>query len=243
MGPRRDRVYTAQLKLTKDGYGVEKLTNRSQNLGYDNQPSFWSEDAMLYTSTRSERPMWSCITSTPKQEWRCATTQGSEYSPLRIPGSEAFSAIRLDTTGLQRLYRYSPTGNTLHPDLKIGYHLWIDATTSSTVLVDNRMDLYVVNTKSRIATRLQTQVGRSLHKIPSTMLVSYIHWKNKGGHQNPQPQHPNPYACVCPSPRVQDHAWLPNGHLLYGQAMHSIVQHPSLRQSFFINLRQRKSEH
>ena len=56
---------------------------------------------MLYASTRSEQTdVVLYHLNTQKQEWRCATTQGSEYSPLRIPGSEAFSAIRLDTTGL-----------------------------------------------------------------------------------------------------------------------------------------------
>ena len=215
-------VYTAQLKLTENGYRIEQLANRSQNSGYDNQPSFWSEDAILYASTRSEQTdVVMYHLDTEKQAWRCATAQGSEYSPLRIPGSETFSAIRLDTTGLQRLYRYSPTSEytLVHPDLKIGYHLWIDATTLlCTVLVDNRMDLYVLNTKSGKTTRLQTQVGRSLHKIPSSTLVSYIHWENEKAVIKTLDFSTQTHTPVFILPQgVQDHAWLPNGHLIYGQ--------------------------
>ena len=46
-------VYTAQLNVTENGNRVELLTNRSQNIGYDNQPSFWSEDELLYAATRN----------------------------------------------------------------------------------------------------------------------------------------------------------------------------------------------
>ena len=46
-------VYTAQLNATEDGYRLTQLTNRSKNPGYDNQPSFWSEDALLYAATQN----------------------------------------------------------------------------------------------------------------------------------------------------------------------------------------------
>ena len=90
-----------------------------------------------------------------------------------------YSAIRLDTTGLQRLYRYNTQGESspLHPDLKIGYYVWVDATTLlCTVLVENHMDLYLLNIENGKATRLQTHVGRSLHLIPNSTQLSFIHW-------------------------------------------------------------------
>ena len=44
----------------------------------------------------------------------------------------------------------------------------------ATVLVENRMDLAVINMKDKKHRIVQKNVGRSLHKIPSTDLVSYI---------------------------------------------------------------------
>ena len=215
-------VYWAQIEGAEKEWKINSLHNISQNPGYDNQPSFWSEDGVLYASTRSgQTDVVLFDLNAEKKEWRCATNQGSEYSPLRIPGSEAFSAIRLDTSGLQRLYRYSTTGvyTLVHPELKIGYHLWVNATTLlCTVLVDNRMDLYVINTKSGNVTRLQTAVGRSLHKVPSSTLVSYIHWENEKAVVKTLDLSTQTHRAVFILPQgVQDHAWLPNGHLLYGQ--------------------------
>ena len=128
------------------GYQIAQLKNLSQNAGYDNQPSFWSENELLYASTRNgQTDVVRHHLATNKKEWRCATAIGSEYSPLRIPEREAFSAIRLDTTGRQRLYRYASNGiiDLVHPMLKIGYQLWVDANNLlCTVLIENRMDLY-----------------------------------------------------------------------------------------------------
>ena len=90
---------------TENGY---RLTQLSQNLGYDNQPSFWSEDALLYAATQNgQTDIVFHQLATGEKNGRSATGQGSEYSPLRIPSTDEFSAIRLDTTGLQRLYRYN----------------------------------------------------------------------------------------------------------------------------------------
>ena len=76
--------------------------------------------------------------------WLSNTPKGSEYSPLKIPGKEAVSAIRLDEDGLQRLYEYNfKTGKSteLLKDLKVGYHVWYNEDVLvSSVLVKSRMD-------------------------------------------------------------------------------------------------------
>ena len=215
-------VYTAKLNLTQAGYRIEELSNQSQNLGYDNQPSFWSEDALLYAATQNgQTDIIFHQLATGEKNGRSATGQGSEYSPLRIPSTDEYSAIRLDTTGLQRLYRYNTQGESspLHPDLKIGYHVWVDATTLlCTVLVENHMDLYHLNIENGKATRLQTHVGRSLHLIPNSTELSFIHWKEEQAIITSIDLATNTQKpCFVLPSGVQDHAWLPNGDIVYGQ--------------------------
>ena len=215
-------VYTAQLNATEDGYRLTQLTNRSENPGYDNQPSFWSEDALLYAATQNgQTDIVFHQLATGEKNGRSATGQGSEYSPLRIPSTDEYSAIRLDTTGLQRLYRYNTQGESspLHPDLKIGYHVWVDATTLlCTVLVENHMDLYLLNIENGKATRLQTHVGRSLHLIPNSTQLSFIHWKEEQAIITSIDLATNTQKpCFMLPSGVQDHAWLPNGAIVYGQ--------------------------
>ena len=206
------------LDLTKD---ADSPINISQNPGYDNQPSFWDNDHLLYTRTRTgQTDIVRYNLNSKKTEWLCDTPQGSEYSPLRIPESEAFSAIRLDTTGLQRLYRYTHDGKDelLFSPLKIGYQHWVSATTLlCTVLVEDHMNLMLVQPNSS-AKLITEKVGRSLHRIPKTAQFSFIQQKEGKSilssfdliTQNIEP------LLTLPE-RVQDVAWLASGILIFAQ--------------------------
>ena len=206
------------LDLTKD---LDTPTNISQNPGYDNQPSFWDNDHLLYTRTRAgQTDIVRYNLNSKETEWLCDTPQGSEYSPLRIPSTDEFSAIRLDTSGLQRLYRYDRKGlnNLVDSKLKIGYHRWISATTLfCTVLVENHMNLMLVQPDSP-AKLIAEKVGRSLHRIPNTSPLSFIQQKED---KNVLYRF-DPTTALIPTlltlpDGVQDVAWLANGRLIFGQ--------------------------
>jgi hypothetical protein len=158
---------------------VSNPINISNNEGYDNQPSYYNDDTILFSSTRNgQTDIAQYQISSGEISWLTNTTVGSEYSPTRIPDSNDFSAIRLDTTGLQRLYQYDMASGKsvlIRKDAKIGYHAWFSpAILINTVLVENRMDLVLSNLKGHTNTIIQKNVRRSLHKIPNTKLISYI---------------------------------------------------------------------
>lgn len=195
--------------------------NISRNPGYDNQPSFWDNDYLLYTRTRAgQTDIVRYHLNSKKTEWLCDTPQGSEYSPLRIPESDAFSAIRLDTTGLQRLYRYERKGpiSLVDPNLKIGYHRWISATSLlCTVLVEDHMNLMLVQHDSS-ATLIAEKVGRSLHRIPNTKQFSFIQQKeDKNVLSSYDPSTELIQSLLTLPEGVQDVSWLASGTLIFGQ--------------------------
>lgn len=206
------------LDLTKD---VDSPINISHNPGYDNQPSFWDNDHLLYTRTGAgQTDIVRYNLNSKKTEWLCDTPQGSEYSPLRIPDSEVFSTIRLDTTGLQRLYRYTEDGKSelLFSPLKIGYYHWVSANTLlCTVLVEDHMNLMLVQPNSS-AKLITEKVGRSLHRIPKSSQLSFIQQKEGKSvlssfdltTQNILPLFTLPEG-------VQDVSWLPTGILIFAQ--------------------------
>lgn len=196
-------------------------TNISQNPGYDNQPSFWDNEDLLYTRSRAgQTDIVRYKISSKKLEWQTNTAQGSEYSPLRIPDSEAFSAIRLDTTGLQRLYRYTADGKDelLFSPLKIGYQRWISATTLlCTVLVEDHMNLMLAKT-DKPPLLLAEKVGRSLHRIPNTGQLSFIQQKEGENVLSSYDPKTEVIQALLPLPAgVQDVAWLTKGTLIFGQ--------------------------
>ena len=206
------------LDLTQDS---PSPINISLNPGYDNQPSFWDNDHLLYTRTRAgQTDIVRYNLNSKKTEWLCDTAQGSEHSPLRIPESDAFSAIRLDTTGLQRLYCYTEDGKNelLFSPLKIGYQHWVFATTLlCTVLVEDHMNLMLVqpNNSNKL---IAEKVGRSLHRIPKTAQLSFIQQKEGKSVLSSfaiNTQHIQPLLTLPEG--VQDVTWLPTGTLIFGQ--------------------------
>ncbi|MFD2098235.1 nuclear transport factor 2 family protein [Flagellimonas iocasae] len=182
-GQANTEVYLFDLDIANGDPILSNPKNISNNEGYDNQPSFWDDDTVLFSSTRADQTdiLRLNISEGSSKLWVTNTPTGSEYSPLKIPGKNAISAIRLDLDGLQRLYEYDLKTGKSAPisDLKIGYHVWYnDHILVSTVLVGNRMDLVVINLKDNTNHTYQRNVGRSLHKIPGTDLISYISKEN-----------------------------------------------------------------
>ena len=169
------------LDIVKDGDSLLFLNPRniSNNEGYDNQPSFFDEEHLLFSSSRDgQTDIKQYVIGSGEASWLSDTPNGSEYSPLRIPGTNDISAIRLDNDGTQLLYRYSTTHETpevLLKDMKVGYHLWFNRDILiTTFLIEGRMDLVVTNFKDNSSYTVQKNVGRSLHKIPNSNFISYI---------------------------------------------------------------------
>jgi len=176
-------VYLFDLEVNNGKPVLTNPKNISNNPGYDNQPSFWDDDTVLFASTRENQTdiLQFNVNKGSTSTWLTYTTAGSEYSPLRIPKKNAISAIRLDMDGLQRLYEYNfkTSESTPITDLKIGYHVWFnDHILVATVLIENRMDLKIINLEEDTQKTVYQNVGRSLHNIPGTDLVCFIGKKN-----------------------------------------------------------------
>lgn len=171
-------VYLFDLDIQNNQPLLTNPKNISNNDGYDNQPSFWDDDVVLFAATRQDQTdiLQFNIEKGSTTQWLTNTPTGSEYSPLKIPEKNAFSAIRLDLDGLQRLYEYDLKGaSSPISELKIGYHVWFNKNTLvATVLVENRMDLVIINLSDSTHSTVARNVGRSLHKIPGSKQVSFI---------------------------------------------------------------------
>ena len=227
-------VFVVTLETNAEGMSFDALQNISNNPGYDNQPSFYNDNLVLFSSTRNgQTDIAAYSLKKDSLQWKSETKNGSEYSPVKIPGKRSISAIRLDTDGTQLLYEYdynTGSAKVLLQDLKVGYHLWYDSNIIvSTVLVDNRMDLVVSNVKDGTNYTFQKNVGRSLHKIPNSELISFI--SNEGGILEIKSMNPVSGATkkIAALPAgVQDICWLINGTILAGNDNQIIQFTPGL---------------
>lgn len=215
-------IFLAPLAQGEAGWTLGPVQNISQNPGYDNQPAFYAPGVLLYSGTRKGQTDIARYDLQPGSlQWVTDTRGGSEYSPLKIPGREAVSAIRLDTSGLQRLYAYPlATGmpELLLEGLKVGYHTWFgEDRLVCTVLVEDRMDLVVVSLPDNSRYTYQKGVGRSLHRVPGTGRISFT--AAAGGRAGVKWMDPLSGATgeIAQLPEgVQDYCWLPDGSLICG---------------------------
>jgi hypothetical protein len=226
-------VYVAAFGYPNGVFEVSALSNISQNPGYDNQPYFLSDSDLLYSRTRNDQTDIAKYSIEGRMTtWITETPQGSEYSPVKIPGALAVSSIRLDTTGLQRLYRYPLSGGgpeQLLADLKVGYHVWYDKDLLvCTVLKEEGMDLVVVNLKDNSQFTYQKGVGRSLHRIPGSDRISYTApEEGKVVVRSLDPGSGDTGFIAELPDGVQDMAWLPDGSLICGSTNQLLSLKPS----------------
>ncbi len=227
-------VFVVPLETTSKGISFGAVKNISNNNGYDNQPSFYNDNLVLFSSTRNgQTDIAAYFLNKDSLQWKSDTRSGSEYSPLKIPAKQSISAIRLDTDGTQLLYEYNfQTGSSkvLLKDLKVGYHLWYDPDIIvSSVLVENRMDLVVSNLKDHTNYTFQKNVGRSLHKIPNSNLISFISKEGDGWEIKSLDPISGATKKIGVLPRgVQDICWLINGNILAGQENQLLLLKPGL---------------
>ncbi len=227
-------VFLVPLKVNEGALSVGTAENISNNPGYDNQPSFYNDNVVLFASTRSgQTDIARYALNRKEKSWVSDTPDASEYSPLKIPGKKQVSAIRLQNDGLQRLYSYpfeEGKPKELLPDLKVGYHVWYSKDMIvCTVLVDNRMDLVVADLKTKNNYTVYKNVGRSLHKIPNSQLVSFI--SREGDRYTVKSLNPVSGASqkIAELPdAVQDYCWLLNGTLVVGKGSQLLGLRPGL---------------
>src|SRR5690606_26007176 len=157
--------------------------------------------------------------------WLSDTQQGSEYSPQRIAGEVDIAAVRLDTTGLQLLYKYeNKTGQSqiLLDDLKVGYYFFYDETTLITaVLSGTGMDLVKNDLETGTAEVLIRNIGRSIHKVPQSNLISYtiVNEQNELDLYllDLEKDEPESFFLTRLPEGVKDYAWLDQDRIILGK--------------------------
>ena len=172
-------IYVFDLNNDGTNYSISAPFNVTyQNPGYDNQPHFLPDGSMYYVSTRDGQ---TDVAQVEFQEyswsWLTWTEGGSEFSPTPIPNSQDFSYIRLDTSGQQLLYRHDHSTQepqVLLKGLKVGYHCWFDENTLAVFVLGEPSTLQICNITDGECLPKHSNIGRSLHRIPNTSLLSFI---------------------------------------------------------------------
>lgn len=217
-------VYLGNVKSEYGGLAIYNFQNISNNVGYDNQPSFLGNSEVIFAgnnSGQSDIITYSISKKTKNTYYK--STPGGEYSPRVAPHkTNVVSAVRLDPDGLQRLYFYekgSKSPSEAIEELQVAYYDFYDANTLvASVLRDEELDLVITDLSTKKTDTLVTNVGRSISKVPSSNSMSYTLVNKDKNHElyllNMETLE-SFFVCQLPI-GVQDYAWLNDSQILIG---------------------------
>lgn len=208
-------LHEGQVVVNADG-----PVNHTHREGYDNQPYFSPDGQyVLFTSYRDGQTDIYQVRLSDGDIMQVTQTSESEYSPTITPDG-GISVIRVEADGTQRLWRFDRDGSNptlLLTDVKpVGYHAWVDATQVAMFILGDPPTLQVGTLASGEAAIVAESIGRSLHQIPGSKLISFVHkasdsdWRirrlevSSGTIQDIAPTLPG----------REDYAWTPGGELL-----------------------------
>lgn len=209
------------LKTTKDKIILANPQNITSHVGYDNQPSFHSDEPIIYYSSFNEEGRSDIKTYDYKTGATTALTQTleREYSPTLTPDKQFISCIIQRDNGAQDLGKYPVKGGepvVLINNLIVGYHRWIDNDRVLLFVLGEPQTLHVYNIKTKEDKILDTNIGRSLHQIPNKKAMSYIK-KNAPDDWNVMQLDIETLATsklIGALPNREDLCWTPNGKII-----------------------------
>lgn len=233
--PDTDIFLAGLIIVSDDSLGLEAPLNITSRVGYDNQPQFTADgQAILYTSDRDGQTDIFRYSLTGARTERVTDTPESEYSATPIPGSDAFSVIRVEADSAQRLWSFRADGSEptlLFPEIApVGYHAWSDESAAAMFVLGQPPTLQFASLGGRETRIIAESVGRSIHRIPGTDRISFVHKRGEGdwwitaldpGSGELQP-------LIATLPGAEDYAWLRDGRVLMGQGSVLYVARPGV---------------
>jgi hypothetical protein len=193
--------------------------------GYDNQPMFSPDGGrILFAANRDGKQVdifvfdraagrVSQLTETPENE------NSPTYLPAGIGAAGGFSVVRTEPDKTQRLWRFDAQGRkpqlVLTEIRPVGYHAWIEATDLALFVLGPPSTLQIASVATGKAQVAADNIGRSLHRIPNTRLVSFVHREPSGEYWIKQidiaSRKIDPIVKVVDGNTERDMAWMPDG--------------------------------
>jgi len=167
------------LKVKKDKVTISNPKNVTNHKGYDNQPSFHTDQPILYYSSFNDEGRADILSFNYKTSTTTAITKTSEreYSPTLTPDKSSLSCIIQRDNDAQDLGKYPVDGgepSVIVNNMIVGYHAWLDNSHLALFILGNPHTLHYLRLPTKEDTVLAQNIGRSLHKIPGERSISFI---------------------------------------------------------------------
>lgn len=215
-------IYLAPLSLDADSIAVGRPVNVTSRAGYDNQPFFSFDGSyLLYTSadTSGATDIYRYDIETGATS-RVTDTPESEYSPTILNGTGAFSTVRVESDGTQRLWRFDPDGGNPRLVLtkvdSVGYHTWVDENTLGLFVLGGPHTLRIADVARDSDRIVAADIGRCIATVPGEREITFVQidGEDESWITRLDPDTGKAARLAPTLPGRQDYAWTPAGDLL-----------------------------
>ena len=218
--PPGTEIYLLDLTSKKSNVTVSIPQNIINRPGYDNQPFFHPDKTILYYASANAEGKTDLVEYNYKTKTsrNLTNTPEREYSPTVTPDKKFISCIIQRDNGAQDLGKYPIDGGVpvdLINTLIVGYHAWINPESLLLFVLGDTLTLHHYNVVSKKDVVLAKRPGRSLHKIPKSSAMSFVHkvsdtdWQIKRFNENGSIE-----TITATLPGREDLAWTPDGKII-----------------------------
>src|SRR5687768_424227 len=183
-------IYLVPLSAGLASMKNAKPTPVSTTAGYDNQPMFSSDGSRILFAANHDGKQTDVFMfeRANGRVTQMTNTPENENSPTFLPSgktdADGFSVVRSEMDKTQRLWRFNATGRepyVLLADIKpVGYHAWVDPDRVALFVLGQPNSLQLASVRTGKGEVVANGIGRSLHRIPGTLLISFVHRQASG---------------------------------------------------------------
>ena len=171
--PPNTDILVVDMKEKKGKITLCNWTNVTNRNGYDNQPSFFNNDYVLYSSHINGQTDIMIYDLYEEKTTNLTKTNTSEYSPYPIPGFSSFATVRVEEDGTQRLWMFQMDGKT-DPSLvfektaPVGYFAWNTNNEVLMFVLGSPVTAVIANAEKVNDEIVTSNIGRTIRLIPGT---------------------------------------------------------------------------
>jgi WD40-like Beta Propeller Repeat len=221
-------IYLVPLSGGLASMKAAKPTPVSTTAGYDNQPMFSPDGSRIlfaanHDGKQTDIYAFERASGRVSQVTRTAENENSPtFLPAGLGAAGGFSVVQSEMDRTQRLWRFDAQGGNpqlVLTDIKpVGYHAWVDADRVGLFVLGQPNSLQLASVKTGKGEVVANGIGRSLHRIPGTRSISFVHREPSGEFWIKQidfeTKKIDPLMKVVDGSTERDMTWMPDGRTI-----------------------------
>ncbi len=177
-------IFVFDMKEKKGKITLSKGKNVTDRKGYDNQPTFFNNDYILYSAHLDGQNDIMIVDLYDNKVTNLTNTKESEYSPFPMERYNSFATVRVEESGAQRLWMFPMQGKS-NPTLifekiaPVGYFAW-NMDQILMFVLGQPASLVLANPNEVDDKIITSNIGRTIKTVPNSANFTFERREENG---------------------------------------------------------------